>query len=235
MPRPRTKMRFCAVTVRSRSARKGVPWVAADCWRRASASRAAAVGVGLTCLVPGSGLKVVGRRSGTETLIVMMLMLPEARGRVRSGPEMVRFKSALASTVSLETSCARLPVMRMSPGRPAAGSSVTCPRAESDPPFGVCAVRLSMASTCPRAESRAAMPFSCTPCSESTKLPFAIVTVPWTRGLEKVPATDRSRLAAPVTRCPETESMVLAMARSVRPEILSAISSVGSIGTLPEI
>ena len=62
---------------------------------------------------------------------------------------------------------------------------MTCPRAESDPPFGVCAVRLSMASTCPRAESRAAMPFSCTPCSESTKLPFAIVTVPWTRGLEK--------------------------------------------------
>ena len=31
-------------------------------------------------------------------------------------------------------------------------------------------------------DERPAMPFSWTPCSESTKLPFAIVTVPWTRG-----------------------------------------------------
>ena len=103
MPRPRTKMRFGALTATSRVASKG----AADLARRPAAatcasrsafafSRARSSGGVLTWRMPGRGCTVAGRRSGTETSIETTSTRPVTRGVRASGPLKFRFRLAIA-------------------------------------------------------------------------------------------------------------------------------------------
>ena len=64
---------------------------------------------------------------------------------------MVSARSAVAATMLLATSCACLPVTRIEPGKPAAGSSRTSPLAEIVPPSGVAPLNRSMRIVSPLA------------------------------------------------------------------------------------
>ena len=116
-----------------------------------SASRARAVGVGLRCFVPGIGAATLLKRSGTVMSIETIVMRPSTFGFWPSGPEIFNAMSAVAATVSFATTCACLPVRRMEPGKPAAGSSLTSPLAAIEPPSGVVPASRSMRILSPSA------------------------------------------------------------------------------------
>lgn len=221
MPRPRMKTRPGAETVMSSTASKAGARPplrpAAARALRSAARRAAAWPFALTWRMPSIGRRLDGSRSGTATSMVTTPTRPAMRGRCASGPARSRPRSATALTSPLSTSWARRPSMRIVPGKPASGSSLTLPRAESVPPPGVCAARRSIASSGPLAAMRASSPVSFTPCRASLKLPPDRVAAPVRRGAASVPPARRSSTSWPVSRRPSAASRALARVASARP------------------
>ncbi len=237
MPRPRTKTRLGAETVSASAASKAgagrAPRLAGRALRFSAARRAAAVPVGRICLMPSTGRRVAGSRSGTLTSSESTSTRPPIRGRWASGPAMSRPRLATAVTISLETSWARLPWIRMEPGKPAAGSSSTRPVAESVPPLGVLALARSIVRFSPLAATRASIAVNRTPCSTSVKLPPLSVADPPSRGAASEPAARRSSATLPVTRCPCAPISGLASAASTRPCATRSSTPAAFSGAVP--
>ena len=100
----------------------------------------------------------------------------------------VSARSAVAATTLFETTCACLPVTRIEPGKPAAGSSRTSPVAEIDPPSGVTPLSRSMRIVSPLATSTPVIPVSLNPVWSSRNSPFASRTDPCACGFGDGPA-----------------------------------------------
>ena len=139
------------------------------------------------------GAETLLKRSGTVMSIESIVMRPSTLGFWASLPLTVSARSAVAATTLLATSCACLPVTRIEPGKPAAGSSRTSPVAEIDPPSGVAPLNRSMRIVSPLATRTPVIPVSLKPVSIVAELAVRQPDRPLRLGLGDGPAQLEAR------------------------------------------